>query len=237
MSKVGKLLRGNRVLRFAVIVIVLGLLGLAVVSGISMWQEAKIPPEEIVIRAVTETLEAPSYHYYSEAKRIVDGQEETLSKINGEKNQGNTHLIGQIPVIDSEVEIYQVNDNFYRQDLVTKQWLIVEGHNEEATERLIQEIDPLGNFTFEGQIQVEYLGKEKINGVRCKKYQMQSFQEGSYLSSQWQEYYYTLWVDRDGLLQQAEVIAADHENKTEQMQLTVRFDWKAPVSEITAPVQ
>jgi len=112
----------------------------------------------------------------------------------------------------------------------------VKGYDEEATEVLLQEIDPLSNFGLENEYSAEYLGKEKINGVRCKKYQIYTSKEGSYLSSLWAEYYYTLWIDRKGTVQQAEMIASDHENKPEQLKMTVQFDWFSPVEDILAPV-
>ena len=37
-------------------------------------------------------------------------------------------------------------------------------------------------------------------------------------------------------LQKAEIIAGDHEQQTEQLKLTVVFDWNTSVEEIKAPV-
>lgn len=214
----------------------LALLGFGISTGISMWQEYQTPPEEVVMAAMEKTMAASQYQYTSESIRVVDGKEELLSKLNGQKNQGNTHLAGSIPIVNSEIEVYQIGDTFYRQDIATQRWLVVSGYDEEATEVLIQEIDPLSNFYFQNECSAEYMGKEKINGVRCRKYQVYTAQEGSYLSALWEEYYYTLWIDKKGDLQQVEMIAADHENKAEQLKLTVQFDWLSPVEEITAPI-
>ncbi len=56
------------------------------------------------------------------------------------------------------------------------------------------------------------------------------------MTSVWNEFYYTVWIDKNRRLQQVEVIAGDHENSAEQLKLEVQFDWNTPVEEITAPV-
>jgi len=220
------------------LLLLLGILLLAfgISVGISCWHDYRLPPEEVVRTALEKTLSMEEYQYSSQSVRVLDGKEEVLSLLNGQKKNGNTHLAGQMPIVNSEIEVYQIADTFYRQDIATGQWLIVKGYDEEATEVLLQEIDPLSNFGLENEYSAEYLGKEKINGVRCKKYQIYTSKEGSYLSSLWAEYYYTLWIDRKGTVQQAEMIASDHENKPEQLKMTVQFDWFSPVEDILAPV-
>ena len=80
------------------------------------------------------------------------------------------------------------------------------------------------------------LYKEKVNGVKCRKFQVRSSGESTFLTSVWNEFYYTVWIDKNRRLQQVEVIASDHENSAEQLKLEVQFDWSTPVEEITAPV-
>lgn len=220
------------------IFLLIGLLVLAfgVSVGIHLWQDYHLPPEEVVKSALEKTLNMEEYQYTSQSVRVLNGSEEVLSLLNGQKKNGNTHLAGQMPIVNSEIEVYQIADTFYRQDIATGKWLIVKGYDEEATEVLLQEIDPLSNFYLENEYSAEYLGKEKIDGVRCKKYQIYMSKEGSYLSSLWAEYYYTLWIDRKGTIQQVEMIACDHENKPEQLKMTVQFDWFSPIEEISAPV-
>ena len=72
--------------------------------------------------------------------------------------------------------------------------------------------------------------------MKCRKFQVRSSGESTFLTSVWSEFYYTLWVDKARRLQQVEVIAGDHENSEEQLKLQVVFDWNTPVEEIHAPV-
>ena len=212
--------------------LVLGL----VISGVTFWKDYKTPPEELVIRAIAETIEAPCYRYYSISKRIADGNETLLSEVWGEKNRESTHLSGKIHIVNSDFEIYQVNNKFYRQDIVNKQWLVVDDVGKEATQQLIQEIDPLGNFIFAGSIDAEYLGKEKIDGKRCKKYQIISYNDNDYLAASYGEFFYTVWVDRDGHLRQAEVRAVDKENPDMQLKMSVQFTVSEEEIIIEAPL-
>ena len=214
------------------LVVIFGIVG----SGMSIWQEYRTPPEEVVIRAIAETIQAPSYSYYSLSKRIIGDKEEVLSEVWGEKNQESTHLSGKIHVVNSEFEIYQVDNRFYRQDVVSKDWLIVDDMGEAATIKLIQEIDPLANFVFGEQIEVQYMGKEKIEKSKCKKYQIIAYGTNDYLTSSWEEFFYTVWVDKQGYIRQAEVTAVDSGSENEQLRLLVQFTVVDEVLHIEAPL-
>lgn len=110
------------------------------------------------------------------------------------------------------------------------------GYDAEATERLLQEIDPLGCLVYDANAEVTELEKERVQNMKCRKFQVRSSGESTFLTSVWSEFYYTLWVDKARRLQQVEVIAGDHENSEEQLKLQVVFDWNTPVEEIHAPV-
>ena len=75
-----------------------------------------------------------------------------------------------------------------------------------------------------------------MNGVKCRKFQVRSSGESSYLTNVWNEFYYTVWIDKKHRLQQAEIIADNHENVAEQLRLTIQFDWDTPILEINAPI-
>ena len=159
-----------------------------------------------------------------------------ISRLQGQKNGENVHLFGDVEVVDSQVDVYQIGDTFYRQDIVSGSWMEMTGYDADATERLWQEIDPLSCLMYRATAEVTELDKEKVNGVKCRKFQVRSSGESTFLTSVWNEFYYTVWIDKNRRLQQVEVIAGDHENSAEQLKLEVQFDWNTPVEEITAPV-
>ncbi len=220
-------------LRGVAIFVVLGL----VISGLSIYREYSRPPEEVVVRALEHTLTSPSYIFHSESSRTIEGQTEKLCEVWGEKNSESTHLVGTVDIVDSKFEIYQIKNRFYRQDAISKEWLVINEVSEEATEKLLQEIDPLAVFRFDQQIEAEYLGKEKIGNTNCRKYHIMAYCENAYLNLDWHEFFYTLWVDKDGYLRQAEIIATNKEREDQKLQMTVQFEQSASYLEIEPPVQ
>ena len=231
-----KSLVGGRIkyLLLTILIFVIGTCGFSV--GMDVWREWRTPPEQIVGEALMYAVEAPIYSYQSEACRISNGETQVISRLHGEKNGENVHLSGTVDVVDSTVEVYQIGDTFYRQDIVSGSWMEISGYDAEATERLLQEIDPLGCLVYDANAEVTELEKERVQNVKCRKFQVRSSGESTFLTSVWSEFYYTLWVDKARRLQQVEVIAGDHENSEEQLKLQVVFDWNTPVEEIHAPV-
>ena len=202
----------------------------------NVWIEWRTPPEQRVGEALRYATEAPMYHYSSEAVRVHNGQEQSVTTLTGEKYGENIHLYGIANAIDSQINVYQIGDTFYRQDIVSGQWMQMHGQNLEATEYLMQEINPLGCLLLGDNAQVVAQEKEKLNGVTCRKYQVKSSGETTFLTSVWKEFYYTAWIDKKNRLQQVEIIADDHENEAELLRLTIQFDWNTEVPEITAPI-
>lgn len=235
MDGIKRLLGGKiKYLLLAILIFAVGICGVSL--GREAWKEWRTPPEQIVGEALMYAVEAPMYRYNSEASRVIDGQEQVISRLEGQKNGENVHLFGSVDVVDSQVDVYQIGDTFYRQDLVSGSWMAMTGQNAEATERLLQEINPLGCLILNANAEVIELDKEKVNGVKCRKFQVRSSGESTFLTSVWNEFYYTVWIDRQHRLQQAEIIAGDHETRSEQLKLDVVFDWEATVEEIQAPV-
>lgn len=231
-----KSLLGGKVkyLLLVIMLLAFGFCGLSI--GVDLWQEWRTPPEQIVGEAMMYAAEAPMYSYSSEAVRILDGQETLLSRMSGQKKGENVHLFGSVDVVDSKVDVYQIGDTFYRQDIVSGSWMKMTGQNLEATEYLLQEINPLGCLVLHAGAEVTELEKETVNDAKCRKFQVRSSGETTYLTAAWNEFYYTVWIDKKHRLQKAEVIAGDHEHHGEQMKLTVTFDWESAVEDIQAPV-
>lgn len=224
-------------IRFLLLLVVLFAAGVCGVStGIDLWTEWKTPPFDRVKEAMLYATKASSYRYTSEAVRISNGKEQVITKLCGEKYGDAVHLYGTADIINTEINVYQIGDTFYRKDIVSDAWMVMTGQDIEATEYLMQEINPLGCFVLADGANVTELGKEKLDGITCKKYQVQSSGESTFLTSVWREFYYTVWLDKQHRLKQVEIIADDHEQNAEQLRLVVLFDWDGQVTEINAPV-
>lgn len=181
------------------------------------------PPEEVVTTAIENTLNAESYRYEAVSKKIYDGKEDLLSEVKGEKNNGSVHLTGKLHVVNSDFEIYQVEDKLYRKDEFSKDWLVVEDINLEATERLVQEINPLGTFAFSEPIVAQYVDKEEVNDKKCRKYEVMAETENKYLLVLWKDFTYTVWIDKSGLLTKAEINAVNKQDENQRLIMSVVF--------------
>jgi hypothetical protein len=182
-----------------------------------------VPPEEAVNSAIENTLNAESYRYQAVSKKIIDGKEDLLSEVQGAKSNGNVHITGRLHVVNSDFEIYQVADKLYRRDEFSKDWLVVEDNNVEATERLVQEINPLGIFKFSEPIVAQYVGKEDVNGKKCRKYEVMAETENKYLLVLWKDFTYTVWIDKAGLLTKAEINAVNKQHENQRLSMSVVF--------------
>lgn len=205
-------------------VLVLVLVLILAVGGVGVYRTYYgLLPEEVVNNAITNTLNADSYRYKAISTKYVDNKEELLSEVVGERSNGNVHFTGKLHVVNSDFEIYQVADKLYRKDAFSKDWLVVEEINVEATEKLIQEINPLGTFAFSEPIIAQYVGKEEVNGKRCKKYEVMAETENKYLLVLWKDFTYTLWIDKSGLLTKAEINAVNKQIDNHRLTMSVEF--------------
>ena len=208
-----------------------------IVSGMSLYQQYNRPPEEVVIEALEQTLAVPNYTFHSQSSRTIEGRQEKLCEIWGEKNADSSHLVGTVDIVNSKFEIYQVQNRFYRQDAISKEWLVLEPVSEDSTEKLLQEIDPLAVFSFNQPIEAEYLGKEKSGKVNCRKYHVLAYAENDYLNLRWHNFFYTLWIDKNGYLHQAEISAENKEKPGQTLQMRVQFEQSKNYLEIKAPIE
>lgn len=182
-----------------------------------------VTPEEAVNTALSKTLNADSYRYQAVSKKIIDSKEELLSEVKGEKGSGNVHFNGKLHVVNSDFEIYQIGEKLYRKDTFSQDWLVVEDVNVEATEKLMQEINPLGVFVFSQPIAAQYVGKEKVGDKKCKKYEVMAETENKYLQVLWQDFTYTVWVDKEGFLSKAKINAVNKYHENQRLVMDVEF--------------
>ena len=193
-------------------------------GGIFYLNYDPLTPEEAVNQAITNTLGAESYRYLAFSKRIIQNQEKLLSEVWGEKSGDNVHFTSKLYLVNSEFEYYQVGNNIYRKDVLSSDWLVVENMDLEVTEKLIQEINPLGAFGFKGPITVDYLGKEKVDNRKCKKYEVLAATENKYLEVWWQNFEYTIWVDsKDQIIKKAEIKAQSKEFADHYLIMGIEF--------------
>lgn len=220
-------------------IVLLILAGTLIFGGIFVYEElTTLPPYEAVVHGITQSMQAPNFRYQSVAKRFLDGQEMIISEIWGERSAQGVHLKGNLPIIEAEVEIYQINDKMYRRDPLTEGWLVVSANGRASMEQLITELNPMGVFNVTGEIEVRYSGTEKVEGTSCRIYEVMSKGENKYVELYWQDFNYRLWIGkRDGYLHKAEIAAEHRDNSLHTLTVDINFSDYNKSIEIQAPVE
>lgn len=219
-----------------IIGVFVALLSLAGWSFWEIWQEYNLPAEEIVTKAVDNTLNHENYSFQAAAYRQNNESKETICIVNGEINGANAHLYGKIDLVDSDFEIYQIGDSYYRRDSVDGRWLMVDNLGVEAAENLITEINPLNLLRFSRPFEVEYLGKEVIDGKKYRKFEILNYVTDEYLTYDWQNILLTVWVDKKECIYRAEVLANEKDEPNKYLTLQVDFQLNNDVELIKAPI-
>ncbi len=197
----------------------------------------RLPPCEAVRQGLLKTVNAQSYRYSSLATSTLMGEEAVISDIQGEKYGKSVHLKGEIPLINSEVEIYKYEDVMYRRDSFTADWLIIPERSYPAVENLIAELNPLAVFDFSGELDVKYAGKEKAGGKVCRVYEIMGREVNKFMELYWQDFRYKLWLDKkSGAIRKSEIVAEHRDNSQYLLKVSVLFWDYNEEFEITPPV-
>lgn len=209
--------------------------------GFYLYEEwTLLPPNEAVLEGLNKTANLQSCRYNLTAVRILEGKEAIISEVNGEKNAQGVHLNGKLPIIKADVEIYHMGDTLYRRDTLTDGWVIVPEKGRAAIEQLIAEINPLGVFHFSEQdnIEVKYIGKEKVNKKTCRLYEVMGRGVNKYLELYWQDFKYRIWIDKHkSVIRKAQIMAEHRDNAQHLLQITVVFSDFDEEIEINPPVK
>ncbi len=175
-----------------------------------------------------------SYRYSLLSTFTVDERKEVISEVNGEKQDGNTHIKGEM--VNTPVDIYYIDRTIYNYDSFAKKWLVIPSSTNNSEELLISELNPLYNFRFKQIKTVEKLGFEEIDGTECLLVKCQPSIESQLLETMWKDFEYRLWIDfRKGLISKAELNATNKKMTNTKLNVTVQFSNLNQKVQIEAP--
>jgi len=198
------------------------------------YEKSKLEPGQEMGKAISNMLSCPSFRYSLYSGFTVDGREEVISRVTGEKEKGNTHIKGEM--VNTPVDIYYIDRTIYNYDSFSQRWLVIESGTSNSEELLIAELNPLSNFRFKTVNQVEKLGFEKVNGVECLKVNCRPSIESQLLESLWKDFAYRLWIDyRKDRLIKAELSAVNQRNDKSHLKIRVEFSDFNETMNIKAP--
>lgn len=205
------------------IIAVLGFLQGLVLNNYLFPTKPDLPPPNVVGQALKTTAQARSYRYTIRMSTMIDGKEQPVSDINGEKqNQKSIHFKGQM--LESEVDFYQIDSTTYSKDQLTGEWMKNTDNQINQQEIFMFELNPLASFTYKELIEANYRGLEKLNGKRVWVYTASPVINNPYMEILWKDFGYKFWLQpRSLLISKAQVTATSKNNPADKLTLLVEF--------------
>lgn len=184
--------------------------------------KSKLEPQVELDRACKNMAAVTSYKYSLLSTFTVDARKEVISEVTGEKQDGNTHIKGEM--VNTPVDIYYIDRTIYNYDSFANRWLVIPSSTSNSEELLISELNPLSNFRFKQIKTVEKLGFEEIDGTECLLVRCRPSIESELLETMWKDFEYRIWVDfREGLISKAELKATNKKMTSTRLNVTVKF--------------
>ena len=223
-----------KISRRRIIVLIL-LLAAAGSGGFVFYENTKVVPDQLLREALENTFNAQSYTFSVKSNLVVDGKQRALSDIEGEKDkEGNYHIKGTM--LKQAVEVYQIENTTYFKEEKTDKWMVIENNNIMDMEQFITEVNPLSNFNFTIPPNIDYLGKEEIDGRKCVVLSCMPDVENQILELHWNNFKYKLWVDKGKkIIRQAEVMAESKNDSGTTLCLNVELKDTNKGGEISPP--
>lgn len=197
-------------LKIALVVLTLGLVS---AWGYKFyWQEIRVNPEELLVKALDTTHALKSYRFHLEAFLETDGGRIEISRVNGERTStGDLHLWGKMT--GQEVDIYQVKDTTYFKDPVSQRWMVTPGNNPLQQEIFLIEVNPLSILKITKVKELQYKGKQKNIPGRPYLLVLRPEINNNLLNAYWENFSCSLWIDRGNpYIRQVELVA-EHRQK------------------------
>lgn len=184
--------------------------------------KSQLDPQVELDRAYKNMAAVTSYKYSLLSTFTVEERKEVISEVQGEKQDRNTHIKGEM--VNTPVDIYYIDRTIYNYDSFANKWLVIPSNTSNSEELLISELNPLSNFRFKQVSTVEKLGFEVIDGTECLLVKCKPSVENQLLETMWKDFEYRIWIDfRKGLIKQAELKAINKKMLTTKLTVRVMF--------------
>lgn len=197
------------------IAIVLVLTG---VFGVRLFERPN--PNELVAQSLERLNGAVSFRYTMTQHQWVEGKDRVLTEIKGEKDGGNTHIIGQ--TVGSEIEMIRFGDSLFMKDPFGKKW--VRFNNAPAAQEVfLAELDPISSLQLKELGEVVLSSQKKIDGEKVWELSLKPSVDNQLMEQFWGDFSYTLYIRKSDKIPVKAVIEAKSKSKGEPMSLTLEF--------------
>lgn len=190
---------------------------IGVLLGRYFWQPE---PKDLVTHGLERLNAATSFRYSLIQHQWVDGKDRVLTQILGEKDGGNTRILGQL--VGSEVEMIKIGDSTYSKDPFSKKWIRFT-NAPAAQEVFLAELNPLSSLQMKELGEVMLSGQEKVNGEKVWVCQLQPSVQNQMMEVFWTDFRYTLYIRKADKTLVKATIEAKNKAKSDPMTMTLEF--------------
>lgn len=178
-------------------------------------------PTILVTQGLEKLNAATSFRYSLTQHQWVEGKDRVLTQILGEKDGGNTRILGQL--VGSEVEMIKIGDSTYSKDPFSKKW--IRFANAPATQEVfLAELNPLSSLQLKELGEVMLSGQAKVNGEKVWVCQLRPSVQNQIMEVFWTDFQYTLYIRKSDKMLVKATIEAINKAKSDPMTMTLEFN-------------
>ena len=199
------------------LIVGIGIVLMGGLLGRFFWQP---DPTELVKHGLEKLNAATSFRYSLTQHQWVEGKDRVLTEVLGEKDGGNTRILGQLA--GSEVEMIKIGDSTYSKDPFSKKWIRftnVVG----AQEVFLAELNPLSSLQTKELGEVMLSGQGKVNGEKVWVCHLLPNVQNQMMEAFWTDFQYTVYIRKSDKMLVKATIEAKNKIKSDPMTITLEF--------------
>ena len=195
-------------------------MGIVLIGGIVSRVLWTPDPRQLVEHGLERLNGATAFRYSVTQNQWINGQERIMTQIQGEKDGGNIHLLGNL--VGSEVEMTLIGEEWYNKDPFTKKWIKYK-NSPGAQDVFLAEVSPLSSLQFKEIGEVVLSGQEKVDGKKTWVCSLQPSVQNPIMEEFWTDFTYTVYVSKSSKDIVKVVIGAKSKDKAQTMSMELGF--------------
>lgn len=199
------------------LIIGIGIVLMGGLLGRFLWQP---DPTSLVADGLEGLNAATSFRYSMTQHQWVEGKDRVLTQILGERDGGNTRILGKLA--GSEVEMIKIGDSTYIKDPFSNKWVRF-ANTQAAQEVFLAELNPLSSLQLKEYGEVMLSGQEKVNGEKVWVCKLSPSVQNQMMEVFWTDFQYTFFIRKSDKMIVKAIIEAKNKEKSDPMTITLEF--------------
>lgn len=187
-----------------------------------IYEKSRLQPELELQAALERMMNLSSFTFDINSTFSVDGKNQNISSVVGEKEGENVHIKGEM--VKTPVDIYFIDGTIYNYDSTVSRWMVIESGTSSTAELLISELKPLTYLMYEDMQNIEKVGFEEIDGDNCLQLRFNGVIKNSLINKMWEDFNCQLWIDyKHNIIKKLEISAVNKNNDKTLLQISMHF--------------